>query len=214
MVLLNSQCQFYLDPLTLAISSRFPIFGQVCTLSPPRSLNSGRRAGIGNQRQCASSFLLPHFELHTNYYFRSQMLDIGTLDSQKDRQILLKLVALLTSLIAAQYRDRLPSSTPCRSGPACSYGTRCWFSHAAPHTVRRSGTPPPATASSKRIAASWRTSGRPSAAREQLASSPLPARPSSTAPPSGGNTFGPLAPQRRRRRDPHVPRSTAGCSSG
>ena len=40
------------------------------------------------------------------------MLDLGTLGSQTDRQILLKLVALLTRLIAAQHRDGSPSSTP------------------------------------------------------------------------------------------------------
>ena len=80
------------------------------------------------------------------------MLDLGTLGSQTDRHML---VALLTSLIAAQQRDHFPSSTPCRNGPACFYGTRCWFSHAAPHVL-------PATAPSQQHAAllqqghSWR----------------------------------------------------------
>ena len=114
------------------------------------------------------------------------MLDLDTLESQTDHQILLRLVALLTSLIAAQHRDRFPSSTPCRNGPACSYGTRCWCRHAAPHVL-------PATVPSQRHAATWRSPSRPSAARTQLVSSPpspsppalpSPAHNSSTALPS------------------------------
>ena len=114
------------------------------------------------------------------------MLDLGTLESQTDCQILLRLIALLTSLIAASHRDHFPSSTPCRNGPACSYGTRCWCRHAAPHVL-------PATVPSQRHAATWRSPSRPSAARAQLASSPpsplppaspSPAHNSSTAPPS------------------------------
>ena len=40
------------------------------------------------------------------------MLDLGTLESQTDRQILFKLIGLITGLIAIQHRDRYPSSTP------------------------------------------------------------------------------------------------------
>ena len=141
------------------------------------------------------------------------MIDLGTLESLSDRQILFKLIGLVTSLIAVQHRDRSPSSTPCRNGSACSFRPRCWFSHAAPHTVRRSGTPLPATVSSQRTAAAWRTTSRPSTAKTRLTSAPSPARSFSLAPPADENTFGPLAPRRRRRRNPQVPRSTAGRSS-
>ena len=63
MVLLDSQRQFYVDPLMLVISGRFPIFGQICTHSSPRSLISGRHtvAVVGKLPHCTSSFLLPHF---------------------------------------------------------------------------------------------------------------------------------------------------------
>ena len=42
--LLESQRQFYVDTLTLAISGRFPIFGRICALLSPRSLISGGSA--------------------------------------------------------------------------------------------------------------------------------------------------------------------------
>ena len=115
------------------------------------------------------------------------MLDLDTLESLTDRQILFKLIGLITSLITVQHRDRSPSSTPCRNGSACSFVPRCWFSH-APHTV------PPPTKSSvlpQRSAPIWRT--------------PRPCRASATPSPpcfSSRNEFEPLAPRRRRHRSP------------
>ena len=96
MVLLDSQRQFYVDPLTLAISGRFPAFGRICTPSTSRRLNSGRRAvaAIGKLPHCTSSLPAPHFNLHAYCHSWSQMSDLGTLGSQTGRQMLLKLVAL------------------------------------------------------------------------------------------------------------------------
>ena len=37
------------------------------------------------------------------------MLDLGALDTATDRQLLIRLVALLTSLVTVQHRDRPPS---------------------------------------------------------------------------------------------------------
>ena len=117
------------------------------------------------------------------------MLDLSTLDTLTDRQLLIRLIALLTSLVKVQHRDRSPSSTVCRNGANCSYQPNCWFSH-APHSVRRSGTP---ASVPQRPASTWRT--------------PRPCRATATATPSppcftSRNGFGPLAPRRRRRRSP------------
>ena len=122
------------------------------------------------------------------------MLDLDTLESLTDRQILFKLIGLITSLITVQHRDRSPSSTPCRNGSACSFVPRCWFSH-APHTV-----PPPTKSPvlSQRSAPIWRT--------------PRPCHASATPSPpcfSSRNAFEPLAPRRRRRRSPVLRRAPA-----
>ena len=118
------------------------------------------------------------------------MLDLNTLESLTDRQILFKLIGLITSLITVQHRDRPPSSTPCRNGPACSFRPRCWFGH-APHPVRHAGTPPsPASpALYQRSVPAWRT---PRLRRASAAPSPTCF--------SSRNAFGSLAPRRRRRR--------------
>ena len=121
------------------------------------------------------------------------MLDLNTLDTLTDLQLLIRLIVLLTGLVKVQHRDRSPSSTVCRNGATCSYQPNCWFSH-APHTVRHSGTPPVP----QRPASTWRTP-RPCCAS------------AAPSPPcfSSRNTFGPLAPQRRRRRSPIPLRASA-----
>ena len=118
------------------------------------------------------------------------MLDLNTLESLTDRQILFKLIGLITSLITVQHRDRPPSSTPCRNGPACSFRPRCWFGH-APHPVRRSGTPPSPASSAlhQRSVPAWST---PRFRRASAVPSPTCF--------SSRNTFGSLTPRRRRRR--------------
>ena len=77
-----------------------------------------------------------------------------------------------------------------------------------PHTVRLSGTPLPkpsvsSSAPSQCLATTWRTP------RHSRVAAPPATLPSF----SSGNAFGPLAPQRRRRHSPHLPRSTATRSS-
>ena len=129
------------------------------------------------------------------------MLDLSALDTLTDRQLSIRLIALLTSLV--QHRDRSPSSTVCRNGDTCSYRPNCWLSHAIPppeFTVRRAGTARSAqsSASSQRSATTWRT--------------PRPGRALATPPPpcfSGRNAFGSLAPRRRRRHSPGIRRLSA-----
>ena len=133
------------------------------------------------------------------------MLDLGTLDALTDRQLLVKLIALLTSLTTVQHGDRSPSSTACRNGPPCSYRPGCWFSHAVSSpgpSVRRTDTTLSAqhtgsSAYAQRLATTWRTP-RPNRASTPLTSPPLPGF-------SSGNAFSSLVPRRQRRRSLRTP---------
>ena len=118
------------------------------------------------------------------------MLDLSTLPRLTDGQLLIRLIARLTSLVTVQHRDRSPSSTVCRNGNTCSYRPNRWFSHAL-HTVRRPATPASTKSSafSQRSALTWRT--------------PCPCR--ALATPScfsEENAFVSLAARRRRRQSP------------
>ena len=114
------------------------------------------------------------------------------LDTLTDRQLLIRLIALLTSLVTVQHRGCSPSSTACRNGNTCSYRPSYWFSHAR-HAVRLPGT----TQSTKSSAFSQRSAPTCHKPRSCSASAtPLP--------PcfSGRNVFGPLALQWPLRRSP------------
>ena len=153
------------------------------------------------------------------------MLDLSTLDALTDRQLLIRLIVLLTSLVKVQvqHRERTPSSTACRNGPACSYRPRCWFNHAEtppaapspPATPRQAAQRPEdaphANKPNRCLSSSQRSC--PWLAGLMVGRSRLP-------PPCGtqketfatANPFGAIAPRRRKRRAP-VPRvnSTTPC---
>ena len=58
------------------------------------------------------------------------MLDLSTLDTLTDRQLLIRLIALLTSLVKVQHCDHsVRDRTVCRNGANCSYQPNCWFRH-------------------------------------------------------------------------------------